>query len=80
MTVNWGATPAVRSHRPGPANSGHAGSDLAFPKADVHNAWRVALLRVLPLIDDRARLRPTAPGMRCRTGFPTLQHFHQRDK
>ena len=26
------------------------------------------------------RLRPTAPGMRCRTGFPTLQHFHQRDK
>ena len=23
-------------------------------------------------------LRPTAPGMRCRTGFPTLQQFHQR--
>ena len=23
---------------------------------------------------------PMAPGMRCRTGFPTLQHFHQRDK
>src|SRR5262249_31332468 len=21
-----------------------------------------------------------APGIRCRTGFPSLQHFHQRDK
>lgn len=21
-----------------------------------------------------------APGMRCRTGIPTPQHFHQRDK
>ena len=23
---------------------------------------------------------PMAPGMRCRTGFPSLQHFRQRDK
>ena len=23
---------------------------------------------------------PLAPGMKFRTGFPTLQHFHQRDK
>ena len=28
----------------------------------------------------RFRKLPMAPGMRCRTGFPTLQHFHQRDK
>src|SRR5262249_37179596 len=24
------------------------------------------------------RLRPMAPGIRCRTGFPSLRHFHQR--
>jgi hypothetical protein len=28
----------------------------------------------------RFRKLPMALGMRCRTGFPTLQHFHQRDK
>ena len=28
----------------------------------------------------RFRKLPMAPGMRCRTGFPTLQHFQQRDK
>jgi hypothetical protein len=28
----------------------------------------------------RFRKLPMAPGMRCRTGFPTLQYFQQRDK
>lgn len=28
----------------------------------------------------RFRKLPMATGMRCRTGFPTLEHFHQRDK
>jgi hypothetical protein len=28
----------------------------------------------------RFRKLPMAPGMRCRTSFPTLQHFQQRDK
>ena len=28
----------------------------------------------------RFRKLPMAPGMRCRTGFSTPQHFHQRDK
>jgi hypothetical protein len=27
-----------------------------------------------------SRKLPMAPGMRCRTGFPTLQHFQQRGK
>ena len=28
----------------------------------------------------RFRKLPMAPGIRCRTGFPSLQHFQQRDK
>jgi hypothetical protein len=28
----------------------------------------------------RFRKLPMAPGMKCRTGSPTLQRFHQRDK
>jgi nitroreductase len=32
-----------------------------------------------PVLSAEERLRP-APGMRWRTGLPTLQHFHQRDK
>jgi hypothetical protein len=40
----------------------------------------VATPRQFDCVCYRGRLRPTAPGMRCRTGFPTLQHFHQRDK
>jgi hypothetical protein len=26
------------------------------------------------------RKLPMGTGIRCRTGFPSLQHFHQRDK
>jgi len=28
VTVNWGSTPAVRSHRPGPARSGRSALKL----------------------------------------------------
>ena len=63
------------------------GFDSAMPvfaiiddKADLGSSARDQALATLQTPGMMPSLLPMAPGMSCRTGFLSLQHFQQRDK
>ena len=61
-----------------------SGAGLAAHKArclqSIDQSRYVVLGDQKALFHLRFRKGPMAPGIRCRTGFPSLQHFQQRDK